>query len=248
MSDSNTSANIGSFLSAMAQDHHALSVEGSAHATGPIPFLTISRQTGAGGHSLAKALTKAMKAETGNPLFQNWQMFDEELCELIIKDQTLWVSMESLLSEEYHSKLEDFFAGVMFGNTAQDVVVGKIFRSIHKLASVGKAIIVGRGGACVTRELPGGVHVRLVAGHASRVAHMVKRMNLSEQEAEAMVVRQDHNRAKLVHTHFAEDIDNPLLYDAVCNTDRMSVNQIAPLLITLISDKAKKLEQIREAA
>ncbi|RKZ35936.1 MAG: hypothetical protein DRQ37_05285 [Gammaproteobacteria bacterium] len=248
MNDSSVNANIGSFLSAMAQDHHAASMDGSTHATGPLPFLTISRQTGASGHSLATALIKAMKAEADNALLQNWHMFDEELCELIIKDQTLWVSMESLLSEEYHSQLEDFFAGVMFGNTAQDVVVGKIFRNIHKLASVGKAIIVGRGGACVTRELRGGIHVRLVAPHASRVARMVDLMDLSEQEAEATTVRQDHSRAELVHKHFAEDIDNPLLYDAVCNTDRMSVNQIARMLMELIADKAKKLEHARKAA
>ena len=65
---------------------------------GLYPFVTISRQTGAGGNRLAKAIVKEMEQLPNDPLFQGWQILDREICERLVADPELKVSMESLLS------------------------------------------------------------------------------------------------------------------------------------------------------
>jgi len=63
------------------------------------PFITISRETGAGGHSLAAALLKLM-AKHGTKSLSGWHVLDQEICEKVAAEPGLKVSLHRLLSEE----------------------------------------------------------------------------------------------------------------------------------------------------
>ena len=135
---------------------------------GELPFITISRECGAGGHTLAQAIIEAFEARKGDHLFEGWKVFDRELCELVASDKDLNVGLRSLLDESTLNAVEDMVS-MMFGKSPQRDVQTKVAETIRELAVVGKAIIVGRGGECVTRDLPCGVHFRLVAPLSIRV-------------------------------------------------------------------------------
>lgn len=201
------------------------------------PFVTISRQTGAGGHTLARVLAQAMR-QAEDPLFQGWQVFDRELCEKLMADPRLRVSMRSLLAEEYRSQIEDAIFSLLGGETPRDVVVRKLFETIRALAAIGRVIIVGRAGMCVTRGLPDGVHLRLVAPEPARIARMRELLHVSEPAAREMIGAQDRDRARLVRDHFRRDIDDPLLYDATWNTQAAPFEAIAASVMTLIEHRA----------
>ena len=201
------------------------------------PFVTISRQAGAGGHTLARVLLQAMSQED-DPLFQGWQVFDRELCEKLMEDPRLHVSMQSLLTEEYRSEIEDAIFSVLGGETPRYAVVKKLFETIRTLAALGRAIIVGRAGMCVTRGLPDGVDLRLVASEATRVKRMAGLLQVGEKEAREAVYKQDHDRSRLVRDHFFRDIHDPLLYDVIWNTEAVSFEAIAASVITLIKQRA----------
>jgi len=201
------------------------------------PFVTISRQTGAGGHTLARVLAQAMR-QGDDPLFQGWQVFDRELCETLMRDPKLRVSIQSLLTEAYRSQIEDAIFSLLGGETPRDVVVRKLFETIRALAAIGRVIIVGRAGMCVTRGLPDGVHLRLVAPEPVRIARMRERLHVGEHAAREMIGAQDHDRARLVRDHCHRDIDDPLLYDATWNTQTVPFEAIAASLIALIRHRA----------
>ncbi len=207
------------------------------------PFVTISRQTGAGGHAFARALLDEMGKED-NPLFQGWQVFDRELCKKLMEDPTLHVSMQSLLTEEYRSEVEDAIFSLLGGETPRYTVVKKLFETIRMLGALGRVIIVGRVGMCVTRGLPGGVHIRLVASEATRVKRMVGLLQVSEKEAREMIYKHDRDRARLVRDHFSRDIHDPLLYDATWNTDAASFEDIAASVIALIKRRAQRHQAV----
>ena len=201
------------------------------------PFVTVSRQTGAGGHTLARVLLQAMDKED-DPLFQGWQVFDRELCEKLMEDPKLRVSTQSLLTEEYRSEIEDTIFSILGGETPRYAVVKKLFETIRTFATLGRVIIVGRAGMCVTRGLPDGVHLRLVASEATRVKRMMGLLQVSEKEARETVYKQDRDRARLVRDHFSRDIHDPLLYDVTWNTETVSFEAIAAPVIALIKHQA----------
>lgn len=204
---------------------------------GHYPFVTISRQAGAGGHSLAEALLTRMEKEP-DPLFKGWQMFDQELCKRISEDPKLKVSMQSLLTEEYRTQVEDLLAGMVVGESSQEAVIKKTFETVRALATFGKVILVGRAGSCVTAGLPLGVHVRLAAPEPGRIRRMSERLHLSPEDAvRKMVRKQDQDRARLIKDYFSKDIDDPLLYDAIWNTGNVPMEIIASCIITIIQQR-----------
>jgi cytidylate kinase len=55
-------------------------------------------------------------------------------------------------------------------------------------------------------------------------------MNLNSKEAETYVKMQDDNRRKYVKSYFNSDVDDPLLYHLVINTDRLGYEGTAYLI------------------
>ena len=102
---------------------------------------------------------------------------------------------------------------------------------------LGKVIIVGRGSAMVTRDIPGAINVRLVAPETSRVRWMMKKLKLDRPAALKAVRKQDADRRKMVKTFFQKDIDDPLLYDAVWNSETVNPHEMSHAIIGMLSHR-----------
>lgn len=205
------------------------------------PFVTISRQAGAGGHTLARVLIEKMDQEPNKELFGDWEMFDHKLVEMVADDPDLTVSVEKLLGEEYHRTADDFFRQILTASTHQDIVADRIFRLVRVIAEVGKAVIVGRAGSEVTRGLGPSVSVRLISTEESRLARMMELHEETEKKARDAMARHDSGRARLLKRHFRVDIEDPLLYDAVWNTNNVSFEAIADAIIAVLSDRSAEM-------
>ncbi len=223
---------------------HGHAYDPKSSSGGPLarvrPFVTISRQAGAGGHTLATALLKAFESQSDKELFGGWEMFDQKLVAMVADDPNLRVSVESLLGEEYHRGAEDFFRQILTSSTHQDIVVDHMFRLVRVLAEVGKAIIVGRAGSEVTRGLSPAVALRLVAPEKQRIERMMELHSLSEKKARESIDKHDGGRARLLKRHFRVNIDNPLLYDAIWNTGSASFEAIAAATVALLRERAER--------
>lgn len=200
---------------------------------GSFPFVTISRQAGAGGNSLANAVIEAL-AERKESFAGGWQRFNQELCRKIAEEPGLKVSLEPLLKFEYHSEIEDMMEEMIVGTTPQDVVNKKIFQLMHTLAAFGKVILVGRGGVCLTRGMPRGIHVRLVAPLEARIKRMEDLLELPYKKAKEFVAEQDKSRARFMKAYFNRNIDDPLLYQVTWNTGVVSMDEIAHSVVHMI--------------
>ncbi len=217
--------------------YHERSGPSNGSKTGRFPFVTISRQTGAGGQVLSAELLKQINELSREALFTGWQLCNQELCHSLSQDPGLKVAIESLLRKEYCSHTEDMLGQLIFGNPSQDVVVKKMFQVMRTFALHGKVIFVGRGSVFLTRDLPWGIHVRLVASLDSRIKRVMSSTGVTEKKARETIAEKDEAKAELVKTFFNKDIRDPLLYDIVWNTDRVPLHEIARILIERIRMK-----------
>jgi hypothetical protein len=207
------------------------------------PFITISRQYGAGGHRLARELIEVFEKQD-SPLFHDWQIFDRELCEKLLSDKELNISIRALLSEEYYSEIESLIYSLLGEPRQKTLVYQKQFELIRTLATYGKVIIVGRGGCCITESLPLGIHIRLTAPLDTRAKHM----RIHGLEAKARVLEKDRDRARLLKNQFHRDISDPTLYDCIFNTYRVSFSTIAETVVKMIEAKIQYREKFGELA
>lgn len=201
------------------------------------PFVTISRQAGAGGHSLARLLIDKLGEESDTELYGDWEVFDQKLVAMVSDDPDLRVSVEALLGEEYRKAADDFFRQLLTATTHQDIVMDRMFRLVRTIAEVGKSVIVGRAGSEVTRGLGPSVSVRLVAPEERRVARMMELLDYTEKDALSAVDRYDSGRARLLKRHFRVNIDDPLLYDSIWNTGEVPLEDIAECIIGLLKTR-----------
>lgn len=198
------------------------------------PFVTISRQAGAGGHSLANALLRTFEDDADTSRFGHWHIFDQRLCEMVAADEQYAGSLESLMAEEYRSPTSDLFHQVLRATLDQDLVMARVFQVVRAVASIGKAIIVGRAGSHVTKDMAPGVHLRIVAPEPDRTARLRELKELSERQARSEMRRLDAGRARLLRSHFGADIDDPTGYDAVWNSGSASLDEIAAATLELV--------------
>lgn len=205
------------------------------------PFVTISRQSGAGGHTVAEALIEAFAAQQDKELFGEWQMFDQNLVETLADESDLKVSLDSLLSEDYQTRADDFFRQALSATTPQDVVMQHVFHRVRDLAEVGKVIIVGRAGAQATQGIGPGVSMCLIAPEKVRVKRMMEVHDLAKKPARKLTRKHDAGRARLLKRHFKVDANDALQYDMTLNTDKMSSQAIVQAVIAVLRERAADL-------
>jgi len=209
------------------------------------PFVTISREAGAGGHTLAEAIRKQTSAFNYKELFRKWLVFDEAICTAVIKDPDLHVTIEELIAEAYNGPIVDFFHELVGKQSSHYTVANRTFEFIKNICSFGKVIVVGRAGSCVTQDLPGGIHVRLTASLDNRIQHMAQLLSLEPDEARRLIHKQDKDRSRLVRDFFNRRIQDAGLYTYVWDTDETPIDRIAREMIPLIE---RKQEQLKETA
>jgi cytidylate kinase len=207
------------------------------------PFVTISRQAGAGGYRLADHLIDVFSEQPEVEIFGEWQVFDRKLCEIVASDPGFSKSLDLMLEEEYRSTAADVFHSALRSSLDQDYVMTRVFKVVRALASIGKAVIVGRAGAQVTAHMSPGVRMRLMAPWEERIKGVMDYYELDEKEARTRAKKLDAARARLIKAHFDADIDDPTQYDLVWNTATSSIDDIASAVTALLRTRVKAAAQ-----
>lgn len=208
------------------------------------PFVTISRESGAGGRRLAAAIHEATEARRYQDLYHGWKVVDEVLCDEVMADPDMHVSLEELVREEYHTSLTDFLKDIFGKETPQFTVYQRLFQVVRTFAAIGKVIVVGRAGVRATQHIPGGVHLRLTAPLDMRQHRMMELAGIDEAEALHLMQRQDRERSKMFRDFFNRDIEDPSLYDAVWDTSQQPFEAMAEQVIKMLEQKAHEVRRI----
>lgn len=99
---------------------------------------------------------------------------------------------------------------------------------VFELANQGNVVIRGWGATCLLRPIPNIVCVRIVRSFAKRVDWLMEYLQTDDRElAESEIRRSDSAHASRMHEQFGVTWGDPLLYDIVLNTDRVSVGACA---------------------
>jgi cytidylate kinase len=200
------------------------------------PAITISRQTGSGAHAIGDRLVEILQAEAageGCP----WTIFDRNLVQKVLEDHHLPGRLERYMPEDRLSEFSDTL-DEMFGlHPPSWTLVRKMSETVLHLAELGNVIIIGRGAHVVTGKLDHVFKVRLVGSVEARLKRIEASENLRHKEAIERVQREDRGRARYLKKYFGKDIDDPLLYHLVINTDFVSCAAAAKLIAQAVMQR-----------
>jgi hypothetical protein len=191
--------------------------------------VTISRQSGSGGHAVGEKLAQYLQIHgPRTPL--PWMMFDRNLVTQVIEDHHLPHHLARVMPEDRISDLTDMLHEVFGVHPPFWTFVRQTSETILRLANQGNTILLGRGANLVTRTLPHVLHVRLVASLERRLEHTQEIHHVGKKAALEIIQREDQGRQRYLKKYFNQNIDDPLLYDLVINTDLVSYDDAARLI------------------
>jgi cytidylate kinase len=191
--------------------------------------VTISRQAGSGGHSVAEKLAEYLQAKCPAEDCP-WTIFDRNLVEKVLEDHNLPNRLARFMPEDRITEMTDTMDELFGLHPPSWTLVRQTAETILKLASLGHVILIGRGAAIIAAKLDYVFHVRLVGSLEQRVKRFQEANHLSAKEALERVHREDLGRRRYLKKYFDKDIDDPLLYHLVINTDLVPYEQAAKMI------------------
>ncbi len=208
--------------------------------------VTLSRETGAGALVIAQKLADYLQAHC--PARCAWAVFDRNITEKVLEEHHLPTRMAKFLPEDSISTVDDIIEELFGLHPPSWVVVRQTAETILHLAELGHVIVVGRGANVITSKLPHVFHVRLVGSLEKRLARLQPHLKLSRKAALEFIRKSDRGRVRYLRKYFKKDIDDPLLYDLVVNTDRFSEDEVVRLIgsTVLMRSRARKGETTDE--
>lgn len=105
---------------------------------------------------------------------------------------------------------------------------------IQEIAQSGNAVILGRAGNMILKDLPDSFHVNLVATVEHRVPIVAALENISEEEAGDRVTRWDAARDDYFTKFFKVNADDPLNYDMVLSTERIGHDMASGIIVNSV--------------
>jgi len=193
----------------------------------PAPCITISREFGCQAYPLAEELTRRFNARVaGNP----WVVIGKQLIEEV-SEMSGYTVEQIEKSQDTPASLKSLFSMFLDSSRAEETEVFSHMKLvIRTFAERGNCIIVGRGGACVTQNLPNCIHLRLVAPYQFRLQKIMKTHGLNEKDARKYIDLHQKQREDFVRRFTGDDIDNSRLFHLVLNNSRMSVENLATVI------------------
>ena len=199
-------------------------------ARGPELAITISREVGAGGRTIAELVAQRLAVTEKKPASTPWAVFDANLAKQVLEDHKLPPNLERFMTEDARLPVEAIVEEVLGLHPSGWTLVQHTTKTILRLAGLGHVIVVGRGGTVITARLPNVFHVRLVAPLEMRIRRTGEYYHLNETEAAKFVREKDHARRRYVRRYFNAEIDDPTLYDVTLNTGRFGFAHAAEVI------------------
>ena len=191
--------------------------------------VTISRQSGSGGHAVAESLARYLQSHLPKDACP-WAIFDRNLVEKVLEEHHLPKRMARFMPEDRISEMSDTMDELFGLHPPSWTLVRQIADTILHLAELGHVIVIGRGANIITGKLDDAFHVRLVGSLARRAEHMRQLTGLGPKAALAFVQNEDRGRRRYLRKYFDADIDDPLLYHLVINTDLVPYEEAARMI------------------
>lgn len=202
--------------------------------TGPV--ITISRLTGCDGREVAAELVAQLNSRYNT---ERWKWVDKD----IIYHAAHELRTDTQRIETYYQGfgMTDISQMIMAfsGSYVTDNSVKKAVREVVlSIARDGYAVLIGRGGVAITREMGNALHVRLVAPHLWRVQNVMKKKGMTTDKAEAYIADVDAKRHKMVMSFLEGDPQSlESQYDVTFNRSSFTMDQISSMILTMFEAK-----------
>jgi cytidylate kinase len=109
--------------------------------------------------------------------------------------------------------------------------------TVLEMAARDNVVLVGRASTVILRDVRHALRARVIAPEHLRAHRIEQQQGLTSEAARETVRHADHDLASRVRFLYHLEWDQPLLYDVVLNTERLSVPRAVAVLREMLADE-----------
>lgn len=186
------------------------------------PTITLSREFGCEAYLVAERLKELMEKKSG----ETWVIMDKALLEEVAKNHNLSEQLLRGLGEKSRF-LDEIFSTFSPQWKNEKDHFRLICRQMVSLAEKGNVILVGRGGAFITRKMANCRHFRIFSSLEFKITSISRRLKIPREEAEELIRKKQKQRDTFIHDFLDRDAHDLSVYHLIFNNDLNSAEQIA---------------------
>ena len=195
-------------------------------------IITINRECGSGGRSIAYLLGEklGLKVYDRTILDSIAEQFDMDVdkIERVKAQKANWW-------DDFCRFYQQFGAASHTPSTKPEATPLSVYyaeaRLLRELAEQESCIIIGRAGFHIFRDNPDAIHLLIIANRQSRIARVMKKQGLTQEEAEKTIDTVDRARDTFVKTVANTSRYDARNYDFVLNVSGMEPEKVASFLV-----------------
>lgn len=210
-----------------------------------MPVVTITRQFGSGGSSVAQKVAQEL----------GWTVIDNEFVAAVAREAGLPVATVAAHDERAPSPMqrlvralaaaapEEFVpSGQEADEPTEERIVRVTGRVIGEAAAQGRAVLVGRGAQAVLAKAhpDDALHAYIVAPLEQRIAEVGQRMTLDAKAARHLIDRTDADRDRYVEKWHGRKRQDPTNYHLVLNTGFLGYDAAAEQIVVAVTRRGWK--------
>jgi len=203
------------------------------------PFVTISREVGVNGLLFGEMLIKYLYANDIEAK-SHWTLFERNLMEKVAEEHNLPADIAKYMPERNVSELQDILEKFFGVRPRKQSLFYKTGNTILHLAHLGNVVLIGRGANIITKDIRGGIHIRLVASKEYKLKYVRDFFKISRMKALKFIEKEEKIRKDYIKKTFRKNIEDPLLYSIVFNMDFVSSEDA----VNIIGEQVLKMRKI----
>jgi cytidylate kinase len=177
-------------------------------------FITISEMLGTSGEKIAKRVAQ----ELNYAYYGDGELFKTA-------DEMGFLSDVKKLDEKSPALFERFFS------QRPNIYLDRLQSVIYEVAKKGDAIFFGKGSQLMLHSFDCAFHVLITGSTERRTQRVMEQEKVGREVAEKVIHRSDYDKRGFLRFAFDEDWLNPHLYDVILNTDKLSIDSAAKMIV-----------------
>ena len=205
----------------------------------PGPVITISRELGCPAKKTAACLTEQLNTIKGQVKKHPWRWISKEILQESARELQVDSSqIQHVFDYKSRGVLEDLLLAQSKDYYKSDLKIRTtIAKVIRKFANDGNAIIVGRGGVAITRDIPKSLHIYLEAPLEWRVIRVAEKYDLSIEKARTYALTVDKKRSHF-RDYFQGKGTDYTRFDVKLNTMTLETKEIIDIIVGALKTRS----------
>ena len=203
--------------------------------------ITINREVGSGGRTVGRKLAEKLGVKYCDKavidgLTQKFGLSPERIEEIKAQKKSWWNDINNYYQTLVNSASMPMEAEVKLDNASMFETEKRILQDIAAHTS---CVVAGRTGFMVFREWPNHLNVFIQASMEHRIKRVMRRQDVSEQEARDIIAKMDATREAYIKKYEETSRYDTRNYHLVISMDGLSEDDAAEIIISYIDRTSK---------